>query len=181
MNEEELIARASSGDSLAMEELLTAYMGMVKAVARQYYIVGATCEDVSQEGMIGLYKAAVTYNREKGKFSAYAYACIKAAVLDAVKAASREKNKALNTSVPLDTAVLILDEDMTGSMAGGELMNKIKAGLSQAEEEIFVRWAEGMSYAEIAAELGKTVKNVDNAVQRIKRKAKAIIKRESRG
>lgn len=180
MNEEELIARASSGDSLAMEELLTAYMGMVKAVARQYYIVGATCEDVSQEGMIGLYKAAVTYNREKGKFSAYAYACIKAAVLDAVKAASREKNKALNTSVPLDTAVLILDEDMTGSMAGGELMNKIKAGLSQAEEEIFVRWAEGMSYAEIAAELGKTVKNVDNAVQRIKRKAKAIIKRESR-
>ena len=180
MNEEELIARASSGDSLAMEELLTAYMGMVKAVARQYYIVGATCEDVSQEGMIGLYKAAVTYNREKGKFSAYAYACIKAAVLDAVKAASREKNKALNTSVPLDTAVLILDEDMTGSMAGGELMNKIKAGLSQAEEEIFVRWVEGMSYAEIAAELGKTVKNVDNAVQRIKRKAKAIIKRESR-
>ena len=110
MNEEELIARASSGDSLAMEELLTAYMGMVKAVARQYYIVGATCEDVSQEGMIGLYKAAVTYNSEKGKFSAYAYACIKAAVLDAVKAASREKNKALNTSVPLDTAVLILDE-----------------------------------------------------------------------
>ena len=180
MNEEELIARASSGDSLAMEELLTAYMGMVKAVARQYYIVGATCEDVSQEGMIGLYKAAVTYNSEKGKFSAYAYACIKAAVLDAVKAASREKNKAPNTSVPLDTAVLILDEDMTGSMAGGELMNKIKAGLSQAEEEIFVRWAEGMSYAEIAAELGKTVKNVDNAVQRIKRKAKAIIKRESR-
>ena len=180
MAEGELIKRASSGDDGAMEEVLTEYMGMVKALARRYYIVGATCEDASQEGMIGLYKAAVTYNREKGKFSAYAYACIKAAVLDAVKAASREKNKALNTSVPLDTAVLILDEDMTGSMAGGELMNKIKAGLSQAEEEIFVRWAEGMSYAEIAAELGKTVKNVDNAVQRIKRKAKAIIKRESR-
>ena len=88
MKEEELIARASSGDSLAMEELLTAYMGMVKAVARQYYIVGATCEDVSQEGMIGLYKAVVTYKREKGRFCAYAYACIKAAVIDAVKAAS---------------------------------------------------------------------------------------------
>ena len=37
-------------------------------------------------------------------------------------------------------------------------------------------WAEGMSYAEIAEELGKTVKNVDNAVQRIKKKAKAVIK-----
>lgn len=177
MKEEELIARASSGDSLAMEELLTAYMGMVKAVARQYYIVGATCEDVSQEGMIGLYKAVVTYKREKGRFSAYAYACIKAAVIDAVKAASREKNKALNTSVPLENTVgLVSDVDITVNLVGGELMARIKSRLSSAEEEIFSMWAEGMSYAEIAKELGKTVKNVDNAVQRIKKKAKAVIK-----
>lgn len=177
MKEEELIARASSGDSLAMEELLTAYMGMVKAVARQYYIVGATCEDVSQEGMIGLYKAVVTYKREKGRFSAYAYACIKAAVIDAVKAASREKNKALNTSVPLENTVgLVSDVDITVNLVGGELMARIKGRLSPAEEEIFSMWAEGMSYAEIAKELGKTVKNVDNAVQRIKKKAKAVIK-----
>ena len=177
MKEEELIARASSGDSLAMEELLTAYMGMVKAVARQYYIVGATCEDVSQEGMIGLYKAVVTYKREKGRFSAYAYACIKAAVIDAVKAASREKNKALNTSVPLENTVgLVSDVDITVNLVGGELMARIKSRLWPAEEEIFSMWAEGMSYAEIAKELGKTVKNVDNAVQRIKKKAKAVIK-----
>ncbi len=177
MKEEELIARASSGDSLAMEELLTAYMGMVKAVARQYYIVGATCEDVSQEGMIGLYKAVVTYKREKGRFSAYAYACIKAAVIDAVKAASREKNKALNTSVPLENTVgLVSDVDITVNLVGGELMARIKSRLSPAEEEIFSMWSEGMSYAEIAKELGKTVKNVDNAVQRIKKKAKAVIK-----
>lgn len=177
MKEEELIARASSGDSLAMEELLTAYMGMVKAVARQYYIVGATYEDVSQEGMIGLYKAVVTYKREKGRFSAYAYACIKAAVIDAVKAASREKNKALNTSVPLENTVgLVSDVDITVNLVGGELMARIKSRLSPAEEEIFSMWAEGMSYAEIAKELGKTVKNVDNAVQRIKKKAKAVIK-----
>ena len=177
MKEEELIARASSGDSLAMEELLTAYMGMVKAVARQYYIVGATCEDVSQEGMIGLYKAVVTYKREKGRFSAYAYACIKAAVIDAVKAASREKNKALNTSVPLENTVgLVSDVDITVNLVGGELMARIKSRLSPAEEEIFSMWTEGMSYAEIAEELGKTVKNVDNAVQRIKKKAKAVIK-----
>ena len=177
MKEEELIARASSGDSLAMEELLTAYMGMVKAVARQYYIVGATCEDVSQEGMIGLYKAVVTYKREKGRFSAYAYACIKAAVIDAVKAASREKNKALNTSVPLENTVgLVSDVDITVNLVGGELMARIKSRLSPAEEEIFSMWTEGMSYAEIAKELGKTVKNVDNAVQRIKKKAKAVIK-----
>ncbi len=177
MNEEQLIARASAGDSLAMEEVLTAYGGMVKAVARQYYIVGATCEDVSQEGMIGLYKAVVTYKKEKGKFPAYAYACIKAAVLDAVKAASREKNKALNTSVPLENTLgLVSDEDMTLDLIGGELMSKIRGCLSKAEEEIFLMWAEGACYAEIAKELGKTVKYVDNAVQRIKRKAKAIIK-----
>ena len=177
MKEEELTARASSGDSLAREELLSAYMGMVKAVARQYYIVGATCEDVSQEGMIGLYKAVVTYKREKGRFSAYAYACIKAAVIDAVKAASREKNKALNPSVPLENTVgLVSDVDITVNLVGGELMARIKNRLSPAEEEIFSMWAEGMSYAEIAKELGKTVKNVDNAVQRIKKKAKAVIK-----
>ena len=174
MKEEELIARASSGDSLAMEELLTAYMGMVKAVARQYYIVGATCEDVSQEGMIGLYKAVVTYKREKGRFSAYAYACIKAAVIDAVKAASREKNKALNTSVPLENTVgLVSDVDITVNLVGGELMARIKSRLSPAEEEIFSMWAVGMSYAEIPKDLGHTAKHVVNAVQRIQQKAKA--------
>ena len=68
------------------------------------------------------------------------------------------------------------DVDITVNLVGGELMARIKSRLSPAEEEIFSMWAEGMSYAEIAKELGKTVKNVDNAVQRIKKKAKAVIK-----
>ena len=98
-------------------------------------------------------------------------------MIDAVKAASRQKNKALNTSVPLENTVgLVSDVDITVNLVGGELMARIKSRLSPAEEEIFSMWSEGMSYAEIAKELGKTVKNVDNAVQRIKKKAKAVIK-----
>lgn len=175
MAEGELVKRASSGDDGAMEEVLTEYMGMVKALARRYYIVGATCEDASQEGMIGLFKAVMTYDEGKGKFSAYAYACIKAAILDAVKAASREKNKPLNNYIPLDkTENLVAEEDVTEDIGGRQLMERIREGLSGAEEKIFQLWAEGLSYAEIAAELGKSVKYVDNALQRIRKKARKL-------
>lgn len=178
MSEKELLRLAAEGDSRAMESLLTAYMGMVKAQARRYYIVGATYEDASQEGMIGLYKAISTYKEEKGKFSAYAYACVKAAILDAVKAASREKNRPLNNYVPLDKTELVAEEDLTVGLDGGEITEKICACLSQAESRIFSLWADGMSYAEIAQEVKKSVKYVDNALQRIRRKAKKVLGRE---
>ena len=170
MSEKELLRLAAEGDSRAMESLLTAYMGMVKAQARRYYIVGATYEDASQEGMIGLYKAISTYKEEKGKFSAYAYACVKAAILDAVKA--------LNNYVPLDKTELVAEEDLTEGLDGGEITEKICACLSQAESRIFSLWADGMSYAEIAQEVKKSVKYVDNALQRIRRKAKKVLGRE---
>ena len=128
-----------------------------------------------QEGMIGLYKAICTYKEEKGKFSAYAYACIKANILDAVKAASREKNRPLNNYVPLENTELVSSDDLTDDIGDRQLMERIRAGLNGEEEKIFELWAEGCSYAEIAEEIKKSVKYVDNALQRIRRKAKKIL------
>lgn len=175
MSEKQLLQKAAAGDKGAMEELLIAYMGMVKALARRYYIVGAASEDAWQEGMIGLYKAICTYKEEKGKFSAYAYACIKANILDAVKAASREKNRPLNNYVPLEKTELVSSDDLTDDIGDRQLMERIRAGLNGEEEKIFELWAEGCSYAEIAEEIKKSVKYVDNALQRIRRKAKKIL------
>lgn len=176
MNEARLLELARGGDSRAMEEMLSAYKGMVKALARQYFIIGAAEEDASQEGMIGLYKAIMTYKESEGKFSSYAYTCIKARLLDAVKAATRDKNKPLNYYVPLDKTELISSEDEAmGNIGGRELAAEIREGLTDVENRILTSYLMGMSYAEIALRSGKSVKYVDNSLQRIRKKVKKIL------
>ena len=95
--------------------------------------------------------------------------------LDAVKAASREKNRPLNNYVPLENTELVSSDDLTDDIGDRQLMERIRAGLNGEEEKIFELWAEGCSYAEIAEEIKKSVKYVDNALQRIRRKAKKIL------
>ena len=176
MEESELLRMAQAGDADAAETLINNYMGMVSSIARRYYIVGATQDDAWQEGMIGLFKAVMTYKDCGGKFSTYAHACIKSRILDAVKSASRYKNRPLNESVPIDTfnAISDAEAEIFGNIEGEELKARIKDELNDKEYKVLRMYIEGKSYAEIASEADINIKGVDNALQKIKRKMKAI-------
>ncbi len=189
MTDEELVAIAKVLDCGASDELYHRYKWMVRAKARPYFLMGADREDLVQEGMVGFFKAIRDYDNEKNnRFRPFAELCVTRQLMTAIKAASRDKHMPLNRYESLYTPVYedspnrhLMDTLDVGTVESpeelfikGELSNAISevlsTSLTELEQSVLVRYLRGMSYFRIAEELGKTVKSVDNALQRIKKK-----------
>lgn len=185
--DDELCALAAAGEASAEEELAARYIRLVRVCARPYFLAGGDSEDLIQEGMIGLLSAIRGYSakRETG-FRTYAETCIQNRLRSAVRAAARNKHTPLNQSIPLPSQYegnvepffygtlqeqLGDPEDMLISREERESrMSALRSRLSRFEKTVLDRYLEGLSYVEIAEVLGKPLKSVDNAVQRIRRK-----------
>ena len=179
MTDEEIALMAQQGDIDASEYLLNKYKNFVRSKARSYFLVGADHEDIVQEGMIGLYEAIVGYDGSSS-FRTFASLCVQRRIIDAVKSATRLKNRALNTSVSIEESALEAAEDPELAVIDGEnkqeflqLMGRI---LSAFEFQVVVLYMDGLSAAEIAASLSKPYKSVDNALQRAKNKLRKEIR-----
>lgn len=189
--DEELVLRAQQGDTEAEEKLIERYKYLAKSKAKIYYIAGADREDVVQEGMIGLFKAIKTYDKTKSKFVTYAGICVNGQIINAIKKANRLKNKALNESISLDdqnatqknkeaiASTLISEDTPEKQVLIKELMeyaNSEKNNLfSDFEKKVWKEIQHGKSNGEIAKELNKSVKSIDNASQRIKKKLHSLL------
>lgn len=189
LRDEELVRLAQQQDGAAMECLLNRYKNFVRTKARSYFLIGADHEDIVQEGMIGLYKAIRDYREEKLKsFRAFAELCITRQIITAIKTATRQKHIPLNNYVSLNRPIYEEDSDRTlldviteDAPTNPEEMlinrenltvieGRIGEILSDLEKEVLTRYIEGKSYQEISDEMGRHVKSIDNALQRIKRK-----------
>lgn len=189
MSDEEIVELAQLGDQFAIEFLVDKYKNFVRAKARAYFLIGADREDIIQEGMIGLFKAIRDYNGEKlTSFRAFAELCITRQIITAIKTATRQKHIPLNSYVSLNKPVY--DEESDRTLIDIITTNKItnpeeiiisreefvyiekKMGeiLSSLEWKVLMAYLEGKSYQEIAHELKRHVKSIDNALQRVKRK-----------
>jgi RNA polymerase sporulation-specific sigma factor len=187
-SDEELVVRAHGGDEAALLELLERYRRFARAKARSYFLVGGDHEDVVQEAMIGLYKAVRDFQPDHdASFRTFAEICVTRQILSAVKAANRQKHAALNRSVSLDHPAdaddgrslgetvpdEASDDPLRHALASDELRRlreMVSDVLSDLETEVLDLYVEGRSYQEIAEALGRHVKSIDNALQRIKRK-----------
>ena len=184
MTDGELIALARGGDKEAESALLKKYAPLAKAVAAGFFINGGTAEDLYQEAMVGLYSAIGGYSAESGAgFSTYAYKCIRNSVIDAVKKSLGAKYAALNNFVPIveiADAVSLSDpeDELIRREQRSEFMLKISKILSGLEFKATVMYLDGLSFSEIAANLGKTPKSVDNAINRAKNKLLKFYGRE---
>lgn len=186
-----LVNLAQNGDGIAMETILMRYKKMVKRKASRLFIAGGDYEDVIQEGMIGLFKAVRTYNVDRGiAFSSFAVYCVLAQIIDAVRTASRNKHSALNLSISLQGMALQEDDDDPYNLLDvyidltrvspeqivitkeeTESLNVfIKEELTKNEQDALLLFIEGYTYAQIANKLNRTVKSVDNAIQRAREK-----------
>lgn len=187
--DEEIIREAKSGDALALEYLINKYKSFVRAKARTYFLIGADREDIIQEGMIGLYKAIRDFRGDKlSSFRAFAELCITRQIITAIKTATRQKHIPLNSYVSLNKPIFDEESDRTlldviseenisdpeemminrEEFAGIEVkMGEILSGL---EWEVLSKYLQGRSYQEIAVDLDRHVKSIDNALQRVKRK-----------
>ena len=189
MTDEQVVLLAQAADGDALEYLLNKYKNFVRTKARSYFLIGADHEDIVQEGMIGLYKAIRDFKPERlASFRAFAELCVTRQIITAIKTATRQKHIPLNSyvslnkpiydeesdrtlldviseDIPSDPEAMLIDrEDLTF------IEGRIGQMLSSLEKEVLLLYMEGKSYIEISEEMGRHVKSVDNALQRIKRK-----------
>ncbi|MCG0238227.1 MAG: RNA polymerase sporulation sigma factor SigH [Firmicutes bacterium] len=189
MMDEDIVEFARDGSTVALEYLINKYKNFVRAKARSYFLIGADREDIIQEGMIGLYKAIRDFRSDKlSSFRAFAELCITRQIITAIKTATRQKHIPLNSYVSLNKPIYDEDSDRTlldvisGSKVTdpeeliisreefGDIEEKMGEILSDLEWKVLMAYLDGKSYQEIATELDRHVKSIDNALQRVKRK-----------
>ena len=189
LTDEQLVLIAREGSETAEEILIEKYKGLVRARAKAYFIAGAEAEDVVQEGMIGLMKAIRSFDpdREAG-FRTYAGTCISNQIIKAIRKAEREKNQPLNDAISLSNHLGEGEESLTvGDILKASMFDEPEEQViyeetldrlgrlsrqifSPLESQVLRKKIAGKNYQEIAEELGKSPKTIDNALQRIRKK-----------
>ena len=183
MTDEELILKSRNGYRLAQEEILNKYIGLVHAIAARFFLHGGENEDLVQEGMVGLYSAVNGFEEGGANFSSYAYACIRNAVLSAIKKSLGAKNAALNDFVPIveigeEISSVSPEDEIIRRENRREFLQKISKSLSSTEFKAIVMQLDGMSVAEISSAVGKPQKSVSNALARAKAKLVKLYRKE---
>lgn len=193
LTDDELIVMSQAGDETALETVLVRYKPLVYKKSQPYYLAGGDSDDVVQEGLIGLYKAVISFDKSKFPFfNVFAGVCIERRIMSAVKKASRMKHNPLNTYVSLsgddeESSVGVL---CTPGAVGATTENPeniliekervsglegiISDTLSQFEMRVLLSHLNGRTYKETAKHLNRDVKAIDNAMQRIKKKLEAF-------
>lgn len=179
------LQQAQAGNADAMEQVMRSASRLVKAVAHRYVLSGGDTEDLLQEGMLALLNALRTFDAARGvPFAGYAAVCIDRRICSAVRAAHAQKHAPLNSAVSLpslEEGQLNLSSNenpetlVIGMEARKELRQQLFATLSTLEARVLSLYLDGYSYHEIAAQLGKTAKSIDNAMQRIRKKAAQLL------
>lgn len=189
MSDEEVVELANDNNALAFEFLIFKYKNFVRGKARSYFLVGADRDDIVQEGMIGLFKAVRDYDiTRQASFRSFAEICITRQIITAIKSATRQKHIPLNSYVSLNKPIyeeesgrtlldVIEESRITDPMElfiSREDMDKIHSTIGEILSELELRslmsYLDGKTYNEIALELNRHEKSIDNALQRVKRK-----------
>ena len=192
LTDEQIVSLIKQGDEKALSFLLDKYKNLVNMKVGKYFIIGAEREDIIQEGMIGLFKAIKNFNAEKqNTFKSFANICIERQLITAIKSSNRQKHMPLNSYLSLNTAaydnneedsVELIDtfdskmvEDPLETVMKREYYEQVESAvnkhLSKFEKQVLDRFIKGESYQIIAQKLDSPVKSVDNAIQRIRKKA----------
>lgn len=188
-DEEIVLASQKDRNNLAVDFIVNKYRNFVRAKARSYFLIGADREDIIQEGMIGLYKATRDFRADKlSSFRAFADLCVTRQIITAIKTATRQKHIPLNSYISLNKPIYNEDSDRTlldvlscTKVANPEeliisreefadIELKMNSILSDLEWHVLTAYLDGKTYDEMAVELHRHVKSIDNALQRVKRK-----------
>lgn len=194
-----LVERAQKGDNAAIERVLSCFENDIRKMANsgRWFIPGADAEDIEQEARIGLFNAIDEYDPKRSEIGFHTFAmkvCVKRAIITAINRENRRRmdplNHGLSLSTPIGTsdgdANQILEEfipdeefnleyDMSQQHEIKHLDDILRKDLTELEEQSYDLYKEGFTYREIADQLGHTEKTVDNALMRVRNKAKQVI------
>ena len=192
MTDEQIVLEVQKGDKQALSYLMNKYKELVNIKVSKYFMVGAERDDIVQEGLIGLFKAIKMFKKDKNNsFKSFANMCIERQLITAIKSSTRQKHMPLNSYLSLNASAYDNEEEN-----GIELINtlndkmvedpletvmkkeyyeqiesSIEKSLSTFEKQVLDGYVKGYSYVTIAKKLDSPVKSVDNAIQRIRKKA----------
>lgn len=192
LTDEQIIFQIKQGDESSLTYLLDKYRELVNVKVGKYFMIGAEREDIVQEGMIGLFKAIKNYdNNKQSSFKSFANICIERQLITAIKSSNRQKHIPLNSYLSLNTAAYDNNDDDSVELIDTfdsktiedpletimkkeyykEVEKAVNKNLSKFEKQVLDRFVKGESYVTIAEKLDSPVKSVDNAIQRIRKKA----------
>ena len=187
----QLVLKVRNGSKAAQDELMRRYYGFVRLKASSYFLAGGDADDLVQEGMIGLFKAARDFRTDKEtSFRSFAELCVTRQIITAIKTATRYKHVPLNSYVSFSQTPAGQDADSECTLGDAlpgpnvndpsicvisteelqSLVGCLGTTLSSLESDALRLYLEGSSYEQMAAELGCDTKTIDNALQRVKRK-----------
>ena len=192
MTDEQIVLEVQKGDKQAISYLMNKYKELVNIKVSKYFMVGAERDDIVQEGLIGLFKAIKMFKKDKNNsFKSFANMCIERQLITAIKSSTRQKHMPLNSYLSLNASAYDNEEE-NGIELINTLDNKmvedpletvmkkeyyeqiessIEKSLSAFEKQVLDGYVKGYSYITIAKQLDSPVKSVDNAIQRIRKKA----------
>ncbi len=176
LTDEQLVQLYKSGSQDAFTELYNRYKSVVKFHCRKFFWIGSEIEDITQEGMKGLFNAVQTYKEGVASFKTYASLCIKTSILTAIKKYNENKTAKFNGNISIESIegfshlVTTPEELVLDKESDNEILLKIYKDLSKREKEVLKLYLEGLNYVEIAENLNLDVKAVDNALVRAKSK-----------
>jgi RNA polymerase sporulation-specific sigma factor len=199
LTDRQLILAAQAGDDLALEETLIRCRPLAHVRATSYFMRGGDDQDVTQEGMIGLFKAILDYDlTSEVPFWAFEQLCIKRQISSAITRSNAEKHRPLNQSLSLEVVDPARGRrqhrigqrprrfDVRSSRPlldierANLIMGTLRRDLSDLEKSVLHGYSEGYCYEAIAASMDRPTKTVDNAIQRIRRKVSTALHRWDR-
>ena len=182
LTDEEMLRLPKVPNRELVAVLLQKYIPLVKAQAALFKSSGIECEDLVQEGMIGLAAAIKSYDPSISSFSTFARLCINRAMIAAVRKNSH--TRVIPKNLFIDSLHSETEVDLKGSnednpenlfFARNDYSNfkqEAKFKLSDMEYNVLCYHIGGYSYKEISERLSLSAKSVDNAIQRIRCKLK---------
>lgn len=186
VKDEELLRRLRAGESEIADYLVDKYKYLVRQKARPLYLAGGDQEDLIQEGMLGLFKAIQGYQEDKETaFYTFAALCIDRQMYSAISMSQRQKHQPLNSFVSLSEPVSeqelrLIDEETPEAILINRknvdrMHEKIREILSPFEYQVLELYLKGYGYQQIAQQMEKSPKAIDNALQRIRAKVRSSV------
>ena len=182
------IKAAKYGNEDAIKIIFEAFGPILRITSKKYFFNGCDQEDVFQEAMIGLLKAIQYYKSDQlASFKTFAILCINRHLISKTIHFNSKKNNNLNFSIStsdLDTEeynqitykYYSPEEIYFSNEKESYLRASLEKSLSDSEKEIYEFLLLGMNYQEISFKTKRTPKNIDNTIQRVKKKLRYAIK-----
>lgn len=186
LNEEELVKLCQDKDDFALSLLTERYMNVAKYIARGFSLKNADSADLVQEGMVGFLGAVYSFNENSGAtFNTYASCCIRNRIISLIRATNSKRHIPDELIVSLESQAnssgngLSPEESIISEKEAEYITDIINTCLTGKEKDIFMLHLAGLSYGEIAKKANITVKAVDGALQRGRKKLKDKLRQEA--